>query len=146
MEVMFGENVSYNDPEFLSIVKTYRSWFDAAEADNPADFFTFLRKFPNKRLSIIQNCGKVFEEFSMKYLQRLRENVNNNNNNNNGDAASKSNNLMQTLFNEYRIDTDDDAKEVAKVISDLVGGGFDTSVATLSWGLLYLVRKPEVLK
>ena len=141
MLLMFGQNVAYDNAEFLSIVSVYRKWFEAAEADNPADFFTFLRFFPNKRLSTIEDCGKVFEEFNLKMIQLSKTEQNNNNNNPEG-----VNSLLNHLINESDISTEDDKLELAKVVSDLVGGGFDTSVAFLSWALLYLVNEPDVLE
>jgi len=143
LSIMYGVHLSYDDNELRKIVSVYRKWFDAAEADNPADFFPLLSKLPNKRLTQIGECGKEFEKYS---LYMIKQETSLKDNNNEEDATP--NTILKYLIQDVDITRFDDlefCRETAKIISDMIGGGFDTSAATLSWAILYLTNNPEVI-
>lgn len=136
LNMMFGLTYEYNNERFQEASKIYRKWFEVAEADNPADFFRFLEKFPNQRLQVAQECGVYFEKFILSMM----------------DLSGSSKHCLFDEFKTGHTNSNEEKlsepfrKSLAKVIADIVGGGFDTAAATLSWAVLYLNQHQEVLK
>ncbi|XP_057306023.1 cytochrome P450 1A2-like [Hydractinia symbiolongicarpus] len=136
LAMMFGRDFDYHNEEFLDIVEWFNNWFENAEADNPPDFFPILQNMPNKRLKIISDCGLAFEKFALKKLKEFE--------NENGDTG-----LVYSFYNYFGKPSELGRQEklnLARVVADLCGGGFDTVASTLAWAPLYLLNRPEVLR
>ena len=147
LAMMYGVDLSYEDEDLKHITSVYRRWFEAAEADNPADFFPTLARFPNKRLSIITKVANEMEKFNINMvrqrLQVLQKELNNNGNSKKCDA------IMDFMVDGEDFDAFDDdifCREITKIASDVVGGGFDTSASTASYAILYLIQHPEIVE
>ena len=136
MNIMFGKNLSYDNSELQSLICHNRKWFESAEATNPADYIKILEKFPNKRLDAIQQSGMAFYGFIFKKMLEY----------NNNDTC-----LLQSYIRLYKEDlntsdlSDHEKFELARVLADMLGGGFDTLAAALSWSLLYLIDQPNIM-
>ncbi|XP_066922235.1 cytochrome P450 1A2-like [Clytia hemisphaerica] len=146
LSIMYGIDLPYLSTDLKEVSRVYRDWFEVAEADNPADFFPVLQKFPNKRLSVISNCGKEFERFNMDMLRKELQKPSDENNN--GVNAAPTTILENLLKNETAesLESEDTCKELAKLVSDMIGAGFDTIPSTLSWAFIYLSNNPNIVK
>ena len=147
LSLMYGIHLSYDDDELKNIVSMYQKWFNAAEADNPADFFPLLSKLPNKRLAQVTECGREFEKYNLARIKK--EILLKRDGNNNKEECETTDTLLRLLIRDDDISSFDDlefCRETAKIISDMIGGGFDTSTAILSWAILYLINNPSVIE
>ena len=145
VSLMFRRQYDYDDPVLNTIGDAYKTWFDVAEADNPADFFPFMLYLPNDRLNIAKNCGVAFESFSMSMIEQF-ENICMED-----DYDEDKGSLFDVLVMQYTNRnktplTFTEKQRLAKILSDLLGGGFDTAAASLSWAMLYLTNQPEILQ
>lgn len=145
MALMFRRQYNYDDPLIQKIIDSYKTWFDVAEADNPADFFPFMLYLPNERLNVVKKCAEAFEKFSMSMIDEYDNQCLK------GDFDDSKATLFDDLLMQYTNRNDQvlskaEKLRFAKVLSDMIGGGFDTSSATLSWAMLYLINQPEILK
>lgn len=135
VNLTFGRNFDYDDQDLIALVNFNRRWFESAEANNPADFFKILEMFPNKRLTAIKESAAAFYSY---ILNKIDEHETNNWG------------LLQTYLEYYRDMlgvtelSNSEKLELARVIADILGGGFDTVAITLSWALLFLDDQPEV--
>ena len=148
LAMMYGANMSYEDEDLKHITSVYREWFLAAESDNPADFFPILAKLPNKRLSIVSRVGKELEKFNMNMIRQRLETIQQDPNNNDGNSK-KCETIVDFMASGEDIEAFEDktfCREVTKVASDIVGGGFDTAASTTSWAILYLIHHPEIVQ
>ena len=147
LAMMYGVDMSYEDNDLQHITSVYREWFKAAESDNPADFFPILEKLPNERLSIVARVAKDMEKFNMNMIrQRLQQQQDPNNNNG---TSKKCDTIMDFMVagEDYGAFEDEIfCREVTKIASDIVGGGFDTASSTASWAILYLIHHPEIVQ
>ena len=148
LAMMYGKDFSYENQDLQQITSIYRTWFDAAEADNPADFFPTLAKLPNERLSAITKSAQGMEEFNMKMIRDRLDMLKMEPNNNSGHSTA-----YDAIFDYMITGEDHDAfedrtfyREITKIASDIVGGGFDTAASTASWAVLYLMEQPEVVQ
>ena len=134
LALMFGQHYDYNDKEFLEKIECYEQWFENAEADNPADFFPVLEYFPNYRLDLAAKLGKLFESFALKEMEK---------------DSNYNTTIYSSILKSENVEKDkainDKKLEKAKVISDLLGGGFDTVASLLTWALIYFSEKPDVI-
>ena len=138
--MMFRRQYEYDDPSFISIVDAYKLWFQVAEADNPADFFPFMQYFPNERLDTVGKCSAAFESFNMSFIDQIDIT-------DQEDESCLFNVLVMQYTNRNKtVLTLDEKLRLAKIVSDLVGGGFDTVSSTLSWAMLYLTNQPDTLQ
>jgi len=130
--------------------ETYSKWFAIAEADNLADYFPFLLNFPNERLKTVTECVKIFEAFSIAMIDRYSQPTHKHTDTPTEEEEESNLSLFDTLVIQYGKKkktplTRDEKIRFAKVLSDMIGAGFDTGAATLSWALLYLIKQPDVL-
>lgn len=145
ISLLFGESQEYDDPELLRVAEAYKLWFDVAEADNPADFFPFMLYFPNKRLEIAKDCSAKFDAFTMSMIDQYSKVSTGE------DYDEDKLSLFDTLVLQYTNKNKAplshvEKQRLAKMLSDMVGGGFDTGASTLSWAMLYLLQQKEILQ
>ena len=143
IHLLFNQSREYEDPVMTKVRDTYNLWFEVAEADNPADYFPFMLKFANKRLETAKECSKVFETFTVSMVEENVRGV--------ADVGDESTSLFDNLLFQYSKKNQaplSHAEKVrlAKILSDMVGGAFDTGAATLSWAMLYLINNPIILQ
>ena len=138
VHVMYGKNSPYDDADVTSLVNVNKRWFQSAEGSNPADFLKFLERFPNKRLDAIQESCMMFYKFAFKKMEEFEK--------------QECSGLYGTYIQLYKKKcgvqelTDKDRFELGRCVNDMLGGGFDTLAATLTWALLYLWKTPEVIE
>ena len=140
LSIMFGENYNYNDDQLLSIVDNSKEWFENAEIGNPIDFFNYkiLQYLPNERMRIAEKCRKLSDDYVLERIKAFLDNEVNPP----SILTSYLENYHQDLKKEKL--TEDELLELIKTCSDMLGGGFETVAATLSWALLYLAKYPKV--
>ncbi|XP_066922236.1 cytochrome P450 1A5-like [Clytia hemisphaerica] len=137
VHVMYGKNSPYDDKDVMSLVNVNKRWFQSAEGSNPADFLKFLERFPNKRLDAIQESCMMFYKFAFQKMEEYEQ--------------QECSGLYGTYIQLYKEKTgvteltNKDRFELGRCVNDMLGGGFDTLAATLTWALLYLWKRPEVI-
>ena len=129
----------------------YRLWFETAEPNNPADFLPLLARFPNKRLDTITQTTINVDKCNSKMVKDRVEILKNRKNKSNDIETERSDNDPSKTILDLIIDIksfkDNDVKycrNITHIAYEIVGGGFDTSVTTMSWAILYLSQHPEV--
>lgn len=131
MHVIFGKSLEYKDPTLISLVKCNKKFFDSAASTNPADFIKFVSLFPNKNLKHVKESSLGFYDFISKQIKK----------------PSYSNSMLQNI-SQHRFHENPNKvsspKELAKIIGDVLGGGFDTVAATLSWAFLCFSTNKDI--
>ena len=149
LDRLYPVNIVRSSIFHFAWTQTKQVWFDVAEPDNPADFFPFLLNFPNERLNTAKQCGHVFEKFTMDMIEKYGQTCLGEPEQHATDDTRLS--LFDVLVRQYAKRntaplTRPEKLRLAKILSDFVGGGFDTGAATLSWALLYLISAPDILQ
>jgi len=137
VHVMFGKNSPYNDKDIVSLVNFNKRWFESAEGSNPADFLKFLERFPNKRLDAVEASGMAFYQFSFKKMEEYKKE----------ECLGLYGSYIKLYKERFGKDelSEEDKFELGRCVNDMLGGGFDTLAATMSWALLFLGNQVEVV-
>ena len=139
MSFLFGENHSYESPELLSYIECIQKWFENQDHMNFLSY-KILQVLPNERLNIIEKCVKFGDDFILKKLKSLQH------------CNVKNPCLLSLYFENYHRDlrkeplTNVEILELGRTCKDMIGGGFETIAATLSWAVMYLIKYPQVLE
>ena len=133
LHAMFGFNIDYKNENFNCFIAANRKWFEAAEANDLADFFSFMKYFPNKKLENVQTCTREYASFLKRYIEESDE-----------EPKGMYKTLKELFDKNYEESDCHKEHELFRTVADVVGGGFDTTAATLSWAVLYLCKNKDV--
>ena len=143
LSILFGEDISYTDPELIQLVKESDETFQLSEAGNPMDFLNYniIQILPNTWLDKLRKGRKNKIQFTKRKITTYFKNQ----------EEMKSSLLNSYFLNFYRdlnIEhiSEHETNEMALLLSDVIAGGFDTVATTLSWAMLHLVQYPAVTK
>ena len=149
LSILFGDNLSYTDPELVQLVKQNNEQFEILNNEqfellgNPRNFLDYhiLQMLPNTwpdKLSEGRKCKTQFANWKITiYHQNLEE--------------TNSSLLNSYFVNVYRdLNVEDilgrEIYDMALLLSVLQEECFYSVATTLSWSMLYLVQYPAVTK
>ncbi|XP_005097664.1 cytochrome P450 2U1-like [Aplysia californica] len=152
-EILLGRRYNYHDPEFAELIKTVLKFFKMLFTTSVVNYFPFLKYCPGDLFGakFAKECTSgLVKTFAQHYALHEREKKpagrdkskdKDNNNNDNMIAAllqekkRKVNNGEETFLDEGNI---------VRTITDLFIASTETTSSTLLWGILFLIRHPEV--
>ena len=143
LSILFGEDISYTDPELIQLVKESNETFQLSEAGNPMDFLNYkiIQMLPNTWLDKLRKGRKNKLQFTKRkitiYFQNQEEM-----------KSSLLNSYFLNFYRDLNVEhiSEHETNEMALLLSDVIAAGFDTVATTLSWAMLYLVQYPAVTK
>ena len=143
LSTLFGDNVSYTDPELVQLVKNITEEFELLEVGNLMDFMNYqiMQMLPNTKLDQLEKIRNSRTKFSSRkitiYFQNLEE---------------KNSSLLNSYFVNFYRDLKAEhisvreQHEMELLLGDMLTAGFESVATTLSWAMLYLVQYPAVTK
>ena len=138
--VLFGEDISYSDPELRLLVKETLEQFELSESSSPADFLNYriIHMIPNQRYNKLKRARMEKVQFAVRKINAYLDN------------EEKKSGILTSYFANFYRDltvekvTTKEIHEIGLFLSDLIAAGFNTVATTLTWAVLYLVKYPAV--
>uniref|UniRef100_F7BKP6 Cytochrome P450 1A n=1 Tax=Monodelphis domestica TaxID=13616 RepID=F7BKP6_MONDO len=141
--ICFGQRYDHDDQELLNIVRLSNKFGEVAASGNPVDFIPILRYLPNSKITAFRDLNEKIVAFTQKLVKEHYRKFEK------GCIRDITDSLIEHC-QEKKLDENANImlseKKVVNVVIDLFGAGFDTVTTAISWGLMYLVAKPEVQK
>ena len=139
---MFGEDISYSDPELLLLVKETIEQLEISEARGLADFLNYriIQLLPNQRYDKMTIVRKAKVQYCISKINAYLDN------------EEKKPCLLSSYVANFHRDftveklTAKEQNEFGLFVSDLISGGFETGATALTWAILYLVKYPAVIE
>ena len=139
MSFMFGENHSYESPELLSYIECTQKAIENIKTHKDFLNYKILQVLPNE-LSVVEKCTKINDDMILKKLKSFQT------------CDVKNPCLLSLYFENYHRDlreeplTNVEILELGRTCSDMLAAGFETTTASLSWAVMYLIKYPQVLE
>ena len=152
LNALFGVNLSYDDEGLGRVLLLAENFGKAINGSSHVDFLPFLKYFPNKSVSdlvsvikdIMDILGKMFvknkETYTEGQVRNIADSFINVVENKTVKEEENSPNSVNTVSMAPLLSDE----QIIQAMSDLFGGGFETSSTTLNWGLAYLIKYPDI--
>lgn len=142
--IVYGECYEINDPEFLRIVDYNKKMFRLLAAVNVLNLFPFMIHFPIKDSIDIENVRIIrdnlleskLHEHQATYKEGVIRDLT--------DALIKALQEEQSENNDFKRIASDDY--ITMTMADAFSGGLETTMTTIRWFILYMMRNPDVQK
>ncbi|XP_006163086.1 cytochrome P450 1A2 [Tupaia chinensis] len=135
----FGQHFPQSSEELLHLLKNSHEFVETANSGNPVDFFPILRYLPNPALRRFKDFNDRFLRFLQKTVQEHYQDF---------DTNSVQDILGALFKHSEKSPTANGSpipqEKIVNLVNDIFGAGFDTVTTAISWGLMYLVTRPEI--
>ena len=137
---VFGEYISYSDPELLWFLKSTIEVTDL-NASSASRFFLnyrIIKMFPNQTYHKITKMSKAKIQFCVRKINAYLDN------------EEKRPCMLSSFLENFHRDltvekkTANEIHELALFLSDLMGAGTEPVATTITWAMLYLALYPAV--
>uniref|UniRef100_A0A6J0UH57 Cytochrome P450 1A n=1 Tax=Pogona vitticeps TaxID=103695 RepID=A0A6J0UH57_9SAUR len=139
----FGKRYNHDDQELLNIVNGSEIFSETAASGNPTDFIPLLRYLPGNNMKVFEEFNKSASLFFQNIVKKHYESFKT-------DSIRDITDSLIAQSEEKKLDPDTklqlSSRDIADLVNDLFGAGFDTVTTALLWCLTYLTAYPEIQK
>ncbi|XP_014680009.1 PREDICTED: cytochrome P450 2H1-like, partial [Priapulus caudatus] len=146
--IVFGKRYEHADPAFVQLVKDINIITVALRPESALHTFPFLRHLPAMKRSVRQ-----LEEAVRSVASEIQRNVAKHERLHQVASQSAPADFIDAYLQKaeqqtYRGYTDSTFTELQllRTVADLFWAGYDTVTATLRWGLLFMLKNPDVMR
>jgi steroid 17alpha-monooxygenase/17alpha-hydroxyprogesterone aldolase/cytochrome P450 family 1 subfamily A polypeptide 1 len=141
--ICFGECRSWDDPSFTELINIFDMFTSEFGNGFWEDVIPPLRKFPTRKFRRFTSILPVFDNYVIDHIGEHRKTF---------DPENIREIVDSVLAAQREAEKEESAEVMAmftdahvrQTISDIFGGGFDTSRIMLYWSLLFMAGLPEV--
>ena len=139
--IVFNHRYDINDAEFRDIILYNSLLTQGFSGGDPIAFLPWLRFFPFKSIKLIREYIRIRDPIIDRKLQEHRDTFDPNNLRDLTDALIQLSSEAVTLERANLKHLSDD--HLTMVINDIFTAGTETTVTTLRWATVYLLRWPD---
>lgn len=139
--LVFSERFQIDDDDYKDALEIGRGIFVIAKNGDPTAFLPWLRFFPLQSFKYAKKIMSLRRNFMSKRILQHESTIDTNNIRDLTDALvaslHKKDELKKHEMEEMGYD------DIEAVLSDMFNAGFETTLTTLGWAVLYLLHWPE---
>ncbi|XP_071999882.1 cytochrome P450 2K1-like [Engystomops pustulosus] len=140
VSILLGHRMDYEDPQFLRLLSLINE--NVRLAGTPLvslyNFFPFLGIFPGSHKTIVQNAVEQVEFITKTFVEHLK-NLDENDQRSFIDAF-----LVRQREEAGKTQSYFHNENLTRVVRNLFSAGMETTSTTLRWGLLLMLKYPEI--
>lgn len=147
--VVFGERFEIDDEDYKTALKISNGAFESLKNGDPTLILPWLKYLPMKSFKIAEKTLLLRRNFSSKriFQHERKFNAENNINGVTNTAADVTDHLLAVLQDKVKLQKHDMENmgydDIEAIGSDVFNGGFETTLTTVGWAILYLLYWPE---
>ena len=148
---LFGTNGSYDDEGLRGLLQLTDRNREVVNCSSHVDFLPFLKYLPNKALSKFKFLLKTYNDVTTKMFLKNKQTYTEGRVRNIADSfiSVVEKETMKEVENPHAGEDTNMApllsdEQVVVAMMDLFGAGFETTSATIYWGLAYLIKYPDI--
>ena len=152
LDALFSISGSYDDEGLRGLLQLTDSYSEAVNGSSHVDFLPFLKYLPNKALSKLEFLLKAYSDVTTKMFLKNKQTYTE------GRVRNIADSFISVVEKETMKEVEnrpagEDSLNMAPLLSDeqivvammdLFGAGFETTSATIYWGLAYLIKYPDI--
>ncbi|KAM4043862.1 uncharacterized protein ACNLHF_014155 [Anomaloglossus baeobatrachus] len=140
VSILLGYRMDYNEPQFLRLLSLINENVRLAGAPMVAmyNIFPFLGLFPGSHKTIVRNVVEQCEFITKTFIEHLK---------------NLDENDQRSFIDAFLVRQKEDAENpqsyfhngnLTRVVRNLFSAGMETTSTTLRWGLLLMIKYPEI--